>query len=93
MTEYINREETIKALTFDYAYSAADLVKNEIPVADVQEVKHAKWQKRKNKKVGEAEANCSNCGREVVYQIINDRYQFENFCPHCGARMEKSEDE
>lgn len=47
--------------------------------------------KKKDRKVGEAEAYCLTCGREVVYQVINNRYQFENYCPHCGARMDKEE--
>lgn len=34
-----------------------------------------------------AEAVCSNCGTDVVYQAIDNRWQFENFCPHCGANM------
>lgn len=38
---------------------------------------------------GDPEAVCSNCGREAVYQIIDDRWRFENFCPHCGARMKE----
>ena len=33
------------------------------------------------------EAVCSNCGREVVYQVIDGKWAFENFCPHCGAKM------
>ncbi len=51
------------------------------------------WIRPEKKKIGEAEAYCSNCGREVVYQIIDNRYQFENFCPHCGAKMNGKDDE
>nr|DAU38381.1 MAG TPA: DNA-directed RNA polymerase [Caudoviricetes sp.] len=52
-------------------------------------VKLSKWVKKEVRKVGEAEAYCLTCGREVVYQVINNRYQFENYCPHCGAKMDK----
>ena len=45
-----------------------------------------------SEKVGEAEAYCLTCGRDVVYQVINNRYQFENYCPHCGARMDREEE-
>ena len=55
----------------------------------VDKVKLSKWVKKKDRKVGESEAYCLTCGREVVYQVINNRYQFENYCPHCGARMDK----
>ena len=43
------------------------------------------WIKQK----GSSDAICSNCGRDVVYQIIDDRWQFENFCPHCGVKMKE----
>lgn len=44
---------------------------------------------RQNKIKGKVtpEAVCSECGREVVYQVIDNKYFFENFCPHCGAEM------
>lgn len=48
-----------------------------------------KWLKHK----GDPAALCSNCGREVVYQIIDDRWQFENFCPHCGVFMKEDKNE
>lgn len=60
---------------------------------DVDEVKLSKWVKKKDRKAGEAEAYCLTCGREVVYQVINNRYQFENYCPHCGARMDLEDKE
>ena len=34
-----------------------------------------------------SEAVCSNCGRDVVYQVIDNKWAFENFCPHCGLKM------
>ena len=33
------------------------------------------------------EAVCSNCGRDVEYQVIDGKWAFENYCPHCGAKM------
>lgn len=55
-----------------------------IPSAEVQEIRHAYWKRQPGK---DPEAVCSACGREVVYQIIDDKWAFENFCPHCGAEM------
>lgn len=51
-----------------------------------------KWVRQK-KKPGEAvpEAVCSKCGRDVVYQAIDYRWAFENYCPHCGAKMKGGE--
>lgn len=33
------------------------------------------------------EAVCSNCGRDVEYQVIDGKWEFENYCSHCGAKM------
>lgn len=57
------------------------------PAADVVEVKHGYWKRQK----GRPEAICSECGREVVYQTIDNKWWFENYCPHCGADMRKKE--
>ena len=57
---------------------------NSEPAADVQEVKHGKWEKQQNGKTG-----CSECGCKVVYQIVDGRWEYENYCPHCGAKMDK----
>ena len=40
---------------------------------------------------GRPEAICSKCGSEVVYQVIDNKWAFENFCPHCGAKMKRGE--
>lgn len=59
---------------------------------DRLKINHSKWVKRTDGKVGECEAYCLRCGRDVVYQVIDNRYRFENYCPHCGAKMDlKSE--
>ena len=54
------------------------------PAADVEEVRHGKWARQD----GRPEAICPECGRDVVYQVIDNRWQFENFCPHCGMKMD-----
>ena len=70
-----------------------DFSRIKIKLKVVDEVKLSKWVKKKVRKVCEAEAYCLTCGREVVYQVINNRYQFENYCPHCGARMDLEDKE
>ena len=40
---------------------------------------------------GIPEAICSKCGREVVYQVIDNKWAFENYCPNCGAKMKGGE--
>lgn len=54
------------------------------PAADVQEVRHGKWEKQQNGK-----EKCSECGCGVVFQIVYGRWEYENYCPYCGAKMDK----
>lgn len=44
---------------------------NEMPAADVQEVRHGKW----------AGTVCTNCGEST-----SDYYDCD-YCPHCGSKM------
>lgn len=61
---------------------------DKLPAAYVEEVRHAYWNRQPGK---DPEAVCSACGREAVYQIIDGKWAFENFCPHCGAKMDGKE--
>lgn len=96
MARYIDAEEffegfCIYAMGQDKNFiKAVETVLEDTPTADVVEVKHGHWV-RQEKMVGgkvQAEAVCSSCGTDVVYQVIDNRWQFENYCPHCGARMD-----
>lgn len=52
------------------------------PFADVQEVKHGKWEL-----IGKNVSKCTSCGC-----ARNIKTQFGwNFCPFCGARMGEEE--
>lgn len=51
--------------------------------ADVAPVERSRWIRD-----GDG-AMCEKCGREAVYQVVDMHWEYENFCPHCGARMEK----
>ena len=39
------------------------------------------------------EAVCSICGRDVTYQVIDNKWEFENYCSHCGAKMKGENNE
>ena len=67
----------------------------------IDPVKHGKWIERKvthedNRRstiiADWQSAKCSNCGKHhttpYLYYFFND-----NYCPNCGATMERSEDE
>ena len=83
MAEYIDREAAKKLLVQDYAYAAANLL-DYLVAADVEEVKHGRWNKvswwqHQNR----YECNeCSLCGCRVKPKFTY------NFCPNCGAKMD-----
>lgn len=33
---------------------------------------------------------CSECGQKPLYKF--DAYEFSNYCPYCGARMERNDE-
>lgn len=49
----------------------------------------AVWRKR-----GDAlhTMECSNCGADAHYQIVDRVWRYEPYCAHCGARVYKQED-
>lgn len=84
--EYIEKNHLINTIinsTALYNSTVLKLIKTE-PTADVQEVRHGKWEKQQNGK-----EKCSECGCGVVFQIVYGRWEYENYCPHCGAKMDK----
>ena len=85
MSDYINREDTIKAIEsetyrHDYLDHVFDIIEA-IPSADVAPVRHGRW------KVIDAEEprryGCSECKRLS--------WHMENYCGNCGARMDAKE--
>lgn len=101
MAEYIEKAKLIEkfqnevctynVLTHPIGYCVLDKlddVLNNMPVADVVEVKHGHWEKCIPRKINQPEAVCSNCGRDVVYTVVNGKWKFENYCPNCGAKMD-----
>ena len=90
MTDYIRREDALKALYNDYAYSAMDVIKK-LPAADVAEVVHAEWQGEGD---GYADGalvydvwQCSNCGY-CADDGTDDAIYLPKYCPNCGAKMD-----
>lgn len=86
MADYIRREDALKALYNDYAYSAMDVIKR-LPAADVAEVVHGQWDDsgRYTFPSGTTAVRCTNCGcalEESEYHLYD-----WNYCPICGAKM------
>ena len=90
MAEYIEREAAISWF-MPYVHiggyiSADDMVEDirNLPAADVAPVVRGRWELHKD-----GSGTCKRCHtkQKAVWDI--DRWQ--NYCGHCGARMEESE--
>ena len=87
MNKYISAEvvkvymfEAYPLLQREYLINAI----NGMPAADVQEVKHGRWEYNNEAYVGSnpyGSYNCSICGENVPHKT--------NYCPNCGARMDE----
>ena len=91
MAEYIRKEDAVNALDRIFDNVPMELtteilrLRRELrglPSADVAPVVHSRWIKTADG------AECENCGREAVYQVVDDHWEYEPWCPHCGARMD-----
>lgn len=81
--EYIHREDAIRLAeqgqVQGFPWQFQMLLR--LPSADVAPVIHSRWIKTADG------AECEICGREAVYQIVDDHWEYEPWCPHCGAKM------
>ena len=80
MNRYINEDALLKAVEGYADMTRADLlyILEDIPTADVEEVRHGKWTKSSpcNRFM-----NCSSCG-------FGQNHTTFNYCPNCGAKMD-----
>lgn len=89
MAEYIERGELFKNLN-QFAPEAFNelinmLIRNQ-PAADVQEVRHGKWEQCFEDWRKQIEGDkCSVCGFEYYGTSIRHYH----YCPNCGAKMDK----
>lgn len=92
MTEYIKREKVYEMLNdlggcgaepdtwadgWDKAIDTAIRELEELPAADVQEVKRGAWAHDEFDMLC-----CSECKEELAFEAIT------TYCPYCGAKME-----
>lgn len=85
MAEYIEREAAKGAV--DHAIELNDTefdivcdYIDRISAADVQEVRHGKWEEIRDA-YGQLEGwMCRECGREMKAKV--------NYCPNCGTKMD-----
>ena len=91
MSEYIDRAAVLKSLGYEETRrgdvlpgSTFDLILKE-PAADVVEVRHGRWEMAPYN--GVYDIRCSACGH-----CPGIRFYSSNYCPNCGARMEKEDE-
>ena len=58
------------------------------PTIDAVPVKHGKWIEIKIIDYYKAVATCSVCGKRMALER-----KYMNYCPHCGATMDRKDEE
>ena len=95
MSEYLNRQDVLNAIN-DVMNDSEILHKfralrkriNQIAVADVAEVVHGKWVY--NTDDFTPKNRCSVCGyNKPIVSGENITQEPKNYCPNCGAKMDK----
>lgn len=88
--EYIDRERLFNALNaYNTKFNAEiNSIILSIPKENVQEVRHGKWI-YDGSDIGWANYKCSSCGECFVLEEGTPQENEYNFCPHCGAKMDK----
>lgn len=99
MPEYIEREEAIKTLKDNvtemegYIYFGSNLgvpedeiedILNEIPTADVVEVRHGEWVEKGYEGIM---TYCSECLHRAPFNNHQELI-LSNYCPNCGTKMD-----
>ena len=88
MKEYITRREALIVLEEMEDIESGFAAMYEIPTADVAEVRHGRWEKQSGL------YSCSECGMTCPYDVQADviEYWACNYCPSCGAKIDKEEE-
>lgn len=96
MSTYIRAVVAAKAIAEKYGIPLGDLVDTfaDIPAADVVEVRHGRWDGEGD---GYADGEividvwyCSECGY-CIDDGTDDPNILPNYCPNCGALMDKED--
>ena len=88
--EYIRKRDVIELWNRCNPFTAVKAIEfgvklKKLKPADATQIRYSRWIKT------EDGAECEKCGREAVYQIVDDHWEYEPFCPHCGAIMNVKE--
>lgn len=86
MSDYISRDAAIELLHYNTDERCSAVVSDfeEIPAADVEPVRHGRWDAVKRDKTT---WTCSRCGKRTGAYIAGT----SNYCPWCGCKMDLEE--
>ena len=88
MAEYIERELAIEALSRgEGCGNVCRRAIERILAADVAPVRHGRWVSVQHKLA----RVCSVCNRDEPYKFADVDADVYNYCPYCGAKMDKEE--
>lgn len=103
MSDYINREDTIKAIEsetyrHDYLDHVIDIIED-IPSADVAPIRHGMWVDVDRMQMHDLHGvltwgnsfKCTEC-QFKTFAVEGHMAQYR-YCPNCGARMDGESDE
>ena len=86
MDEYIERKALRDTLYDADAITMSGVkILNQFPSADVAPVRHGRWVSVPHKLA----RVCSVCNRDEPYKFADVDADVYNYCPHCGAKMDK----
>lgn len=96
MSDYISRKDAVEwfmsFIMMDEDKIPADTVvgdlKTAIPAADVEPVRHGRWELHGNDDDVSASYFCSLCGYNFDEDEFLDRWSHIRYCPNCGAKMD-----
>lgn len=93
--EYIKRSDLLDFLQWipiDLGYREIEDVEQYVkdaPAADVAPVRHGYWMSARGKK----SRFCSVCNADEPYKFADEDADVFGWCPLCGAKMDKKEDD
>ena len=102
MAEYISREALRKAMYHEAFETDSDMQKwdsgcwirykmfenviEDIPAADVAEVKHGRWVHHNM-----GGWKCSECNNQAPFWCMASTQNLSDYCPNCGAKMDEGD--
>lgn len=85
MNDYIDRQAAIDAINRAVTKEVARWSVKELPSAEVEPVKHGRWEPVTNGRGGH---ECSIC-HSYAPSYKNGEEHLSPYCPNCGAKMEE----